>query len=213
MTPEEIGAHVAAHVEGATVDVSFGQVTVDVPAERWVDAATFARDDARVDCRYFDFLSAYDDRDAGTAVVLHLWSARHRHQLMMRTHVATDGGTLPTLTSVWAGANWHERETFEMFGVVFEDHPNLVSLLLPDGFEGHPLRKDFVLASRVAKAWPGAKEPGESDHDLAGAPPARRRAQPPGVPDPAEWGPEAVAAGDVAVADEPVAAADDEAAE
>ena len=96
---------------------------------------------------------------------------------------------------MWAGANWHERETFEMFGVVFDGHPNLVPLLLPDGFEGHPLRKEFVLASRVAKAWPGAKEPGESDQDLhrERSSPGRRRMLPPGVPGPDEWGPNAAA--------------------
>ncbi|MGJ3560607.1 NADH-quinone oxidoreductase subunit C [Streptomyces sp. INA 01156] len=53
------------------------------------------------------------------------------------------------------GAAWHERETYEMFGVDFAGHPALDHLLLPDNFEGHPLRKDFVLAARVAKAWPG----------------------------------------------------------
>jgi hypothetical protein len=63
-----------------------------------------------------------------------------------------------------------------------------VPLLLPDGFEGHPLRKDFVLAARAAKAWPGAKEPGESDADV-GASPGRRKTRPPGVPDPETWGP------------------------
>ena len=73
-----------------------------------------------------------------------------------------------------------------MFGIGFEGHPHLVTLLLPDGFEGHPLRKEFVLAARVAKAWPGAKEPGESDR---GDGPARRKMQPAGVPDPNEWGP------------------------
>jgi NADH-quinone oxidoreductase subunit C len=77
-----------------------------------------------------------------------------------------------------------------MFGLTFEGHPNLVPLLLPDGFEGHPLRKDFVLAARAAKAWPGAKEPGESDADLGrGSSPGRRKTRPPGVPDPAVWGP------------------------
>ena len=78
---------------------------------------------------------------------------------------------------------WHERETHEMFGIDFTDGGavlELETLLLPDGFEGHPLRKEFVLASRVAKPWPGAKEPGESDHDAGGTtvappgPPARR---------------------------------------
>jgi NADH-quinone oxidoreductase subunit C len=69
-----------------------------------------------------------------------------------------------------------------MFGLVFDGHPHPAPLLLPDGFAGHPLRKDFVLASRVAKEWPGAKEPGESH---TGA--TRRRMRPPGVPD--DWGP------------------------
>ena len=86
---------------------------------------------------------------------------------------------------MYAGAGWHERETHEMFGIDFAGHRDLDPLLLPDGFEGHPLRKDFVLASRVAKPWPGAKEPGESDHEAA---PSRRRTRPPGVPDPDEWG-------------------------
>jgi NADH-quinone oxidoreductase subunit C len=100
---------------------------------------------------------------------------------------------------VFAGASWHERETFEMFGLVFDGHPHLVPLLLPDGFEGHPLRKSFVLAARAAKAWPGAKEPGESDADV-GLPargsgsPGRRKTRPPGVPDPQAWGPRPEAA-------------------
>ena len=72
-----------------------------------------------------------------------------------------------------------------MFGVVFDGHPNPLPLLFPDGFEGHPLRKEFVLAARVAKPWPGAKEPGES---CEGAP-SRRRMLPPGVPQ--DWGPAA----------------------
>jgi NADH-quinone oxidoreductase subunit C len=188
MTPDELGARLVGLVgEGATTETTFGQVTVDVPAERWVEVATLVRDDEQLACGFFDWLSAYDGSDAGIAVVVHVWSNRHRHQLLLRTHVAREGGRIASLTDVWPGANWHERETFEMFGVVFDGHPNLVPLLLPEGFEGHPLRKEFVLASRVAKAWPGAKEPGESDRDTGA--PGRRRMLPPGVPDPATWGP------------------------
>jgi NADH-quinone oxidoreductase subunit C len=93
---------------------------------------------------------------------------------MLRTRVPREGGRLPTLTGVWAGAGWHERETHEMFGIGFGGHPNLMPLLLPEGFEGNPLRKEFVLASRVARAWPGRKEPGESDRDLASGAAASR---------------------------------------
>ena len=88
---------------------------------------------------------------------------------------------------MFRGASWHERETYEMFGIDFDGHPGLQTLLLPDEFEGHPLRKEFVLASRAANQWPGAKEPGESDTESA-ASPSRRRMLPPGVPDPS-WGP------------------------
>jgi NADH-quinone oxidoreductase subunit C len=73
------------------------------------------------------------------------------------------GVDLATATGVYRGAAWHERETHEMFGVVFDGHPGLDPLLLPDGFDGVPLRKDFVLAARREKDWPGAKEPGEQD--------------------------------------------------
>ena len=196
VSPEELGARVASMVEGAEASVAFTQVTVDVPAEQWHAAALLVRDDDQVACRFFDWLSAYDasttEQPGVLAVVAHLWSTTHRHHLRLRTQVPGSDGHLPTVTGVWPGANWHERETFEMFGIVFDGHPNLVPLLLPDGFEGHPLRKDFVLASRVAKAWPGAKEPGESDRDTHGSP-GRRRMLPPGVPAPDEWGPGAPA--------------------
>jgi NADH-quinone oxidoreductase subunit C len=193
VSPDELGARIVGRlVDGAVADVSFGQLSVDVPAEAWVDAARIVRDDPDVACMFFDWLSAYDDSEQ-LAVVVHAWSMTHRHHVRLRTHVARDGGSLPTLTEIWPGANWHERETYEMFGLTFDGHPNLLPLLLPEGFEGHPLRKDFILASRVAKTWPGAKEPGESDRDTHGSP-GRRRMLPPGVPAPDEWGPAAPSA-------------------
>lgn len=182
---------VAVAGEGASLDESFGGVTVDVTADRWIDSATAIRDDPRSASGFFDWLSAYDDLDAGLAVVVHVWSLLHKRSVMLRTHTERGGGWLPTLTGVWPGAEWHERETFEMFGIDFVGHPNLVPLLLPAGFEGNPLRKEFVLVARVAKAWPGEKEPGESDRDLAAdsASSGRRRIRPPGVPEPGAWGP------------------------
>jgi NADH-quinone oxidoreductase subunit C len=174
---------------GIRHDESFETMTIDVPAADWVAAASALRDDPRSDCRFFDWLSAYDDRDAGLAVLARVYSLPHRHGVIVRTHVDRSEGRLPTLTSIWAGADWHERETFEMFGIDFVGHPNLVPLLLPNGFEGNPLRKEFVLASRVAKEWPGRKEPGESDAD--GPSQTRRRViAPPGVPEPGTWGPQ-----------------------
>ncbi|WTW96840.1 NADH-quinone oxidoreductase subunit C [Streptomycetaceae bacterium NBC_01309] len=185
MTPEEIRDALG----DVAVSDAYGLATADVPAERWTDALTAARD--VLGLTYFDWLSAVDETDEGFSVVAHVCAAPGP-RLLLRTKVPRDAAHLPTATGVYAGAGWHERETAEMFGLVFDDHPHPAPLLLPDGFEGHPLRKDFVLASRVAKPWPGAKEPGESDaHQGAARAPGRRRILPPGVPDPDEWGPNA----------------------
>ncbi len=185
-----------------------GQVTVDVPAGHWVSTLTRARDE--LGFTFFDWLTAVDQLDADDAagfdVVAHLWCLERHEHLLLRTRVPGANPRLATATGVFRGASWHERETAEMFGIDFDGHPHLVPLLLPDGFEGHPLRKDFVLAARVAKAWPGAKEPGESDADAGHASPSRRKTRPPGVPDPEVWGPhpptDAVAAAADPVADD-----------
>ncbi|WP_217170234.1 NADH-quinone oxidoreductase subunit C [Streptomyces sp. AC512_CC834] len=167
----------------ATAEESYDVLTVDVPPASWISALETARD--RLGCTYFDWLSAVDEPGTGFRVAAHVVALGPVRRLLLRTTVPHEAPVLPTAVAVYAGAAWHERETHEMFGVAFEDHPALEHLLLPEGFEGHPLRKDFVLAARVAKAWPGAKEPGESDHGG----PRRRQMLPPGVPDPNEWGP------------------------
>lgn len=167
----------------ATAEESYDLLTVDVPPASWITALETARD--RLNCTYFDWLSAVDEPGTGFRVAAHVAALGPVRRLLLRTTVPHDAPALPSAVGVYAGAAWHERETHEMFGVAFADHPALDHLLLPEGFEGHPLRKDFVLAARVAKAWPGAKEPGESDHGG----PRRRQMLPPGVPDPNEWGP------------------------
>jgi NADH-quinone oxidoreductase subunit C len=173
--------------DGAVGEEAYGLLTVDVPAAGWLAALSTARD--TLGCTFFDWLSAVDEPGTGFRVCLHVVAlgapGTGPARLLIRTTVPHDTPELPTATGVYAGAGWHERETHEMFGVAFTGHPHLAPLLLPEEFEGHPLRKDFVLAARVAKAWPGAKEPGES-HDGG---PKRRQMQPPGVPDPNEWGP------------------------
>ena len=181
MTPGEPAAAWSERFGDAAEPVeTFGVLTVDVPADRWVEALRFARDD--LGCAFFDWLTGVDELADGFGVVAHVYSLESGHHVLVRTRVPRAEPVLATATGVYRGANWHERETHEMFGVVFAGHPDLSPLLLPDGFEGHPLRKEFVLAARVAKPWPGAKEPGESGQGA----PGRRRLRPPGVP--ADWG-------------------------
>ncbi|MEV4074773.1 NADH-quinone oxidoreductase subunit C [Nonomuraea fuscirosea] len=177
-----VTARISAHF-GDRVDISesYGDTTADVAPADWIALLTYARDD--LGHAFFDWLTGVDDPPDAFLVVAHVYNPETGSRLLLRTRVPKDHPHLPTAVGVYRGANWHERETYEMFGVIFDDHPNLVPLLLPDGFEGHPLRKDFILAARVAKPWPGAKEPGESGHGS----PSRRKTLPPGVP--ADWGP------------------------
>lgn len=163
----------------------------EVAVGEWIAATRAAREEG---FDFFDWLSAVDRTSAepaGFDVVVHLYDVSTPgalRGLLVQTRIV-EGEALPSLTGVFAGAAWHERETHEMFGIDvagFDDGSGLGlrPLLLPDGFEGHPLRKDFYLAARVSKDWPGAKEPGQPH---TGGP-GRRKMQPPGVP-PQEWGP------------------------
>ena len=191
---EEAGAEpgVASRVEERRV----------APGE-WVDAVRAAREEGFA---YFDWLAAVDETDApqeeglpgpGLDVVCHLMDVSRApegglRRVLLRTRVP-DGTALGSVTGVFAGAGWHEREAHEMFGLRidgFDDGTGLGlrPLLLPEGFEGTPLRKSFQLAARASKPWPGAKEPGEGEGSTAKRSPSRRRLLPPGVPDP-EWGP------------------------
>jgi NADH-quinone oxidoreductase subunit C len=205
-----VGFTLATGAEAVVGRDGFGVPVVDVPREGWAAAARHARDVLALD--FIDWLSAVDEPDRaepGVDVVLHVASTasagdvvtRRRRagaapgrvrRLLLRTAVPDADPVLASLTPVWPGVAWHERETFEMFGVRFDGFDDGVAaglrpLLLPEGFEGTPLRKSFVLAARASKPWPGAKEPGESETRTARSP-GRRKTLPPGVPDPA-WGP------------------------
>jgi NADH-quinone oxidoreductase subunit C len=138
----------------------FGHPVATVSPERYQEIARFLRDEPDLDFDYFDFLSGVDWRpkDRGFEVVSHLYSTRHNHHVRLKVECDAEDPRCPTLSNVWPGANWHEREAWELFGIVFEGHPHLVKLVLPEQFEGHPMRKDFVLMSREVKPWPGEAE-------------------------------------------------------
>ncbi len=176
----------------------------DVPLLEWTAALVSARDEG---FDFFDWLTAVDESDAeenpGFDLVCHLMKSSTGRGALARVLVRTRvpiGEPAGSATGVWPGAAWHERETHEMFGIDFDGFDDgsglgLRPLLLPNGFEGTPLRKSFVLASRASKPWPGAKEPGEGSGEsgppAAGAhaaKPGRRKVAPPGVPD-TTWGP------------------------
>jgi NADH-quinone oxidoreductase subunit C len=137
----ELGEAVTGCVQEATELA--GQVTVVVPLEGLLEVCRAARE--RLDYQYLVDLTAVDwqERPEGRFDVVY-WLHRHRDdaRLRIKTRVA-DGTEVPSVTGVWKTANWMEREVFDMFGIYFTNHPNLERILTWEGFNGHPLRKDF----------------------------------------------------------------------
>ena len=143
------------------------QIHFACDASQLVAVVTQLRDDPELDLRFFTFVTAIDrsefaDEPGGLEVLVHLYSPEH--VIHVNIHVPLDEGNpvCPTLTGVFRGSDWHERETAEMFGIRFEDHPRLVNLYLPEDFEGHPLLRSFKIPTRLVKEWPGAKDPEEA---------------------------------------------------
>jgi len=123
------------------------QVTIRVFKDNIVEVCMFLRDTPEL---AFDFnvdLTAvdYPQRPKRFDVVYHLYSMTHNHRLRVKAAVS-ENETIPSVTSVWKTANWNERECYDMFGVVFSGHPDLRRILLPEDWEGFPLRKDYPLA-------------------------------------------------------------------
>jgi NADH-quinone oxidoreductase subunit C len=122
------------------------EVTAVVPRERIVAILRYLHDEPRT---AFDLLADqtaadYPKREKRFDVVYHLYSIPRNHRLRLKIHVG-EGESVPSATAIYNAADWHEREIFDLFGVTFEGHPDLRRILLPDEWQGHPLRKEYPL--------------------------------------------------------------------
>lgn len=123
-----------------------GEVTVFVPRESIIDVCRFLKDNHN-----FDMLADLCGADRGPEedprfeVNYHLFSTTHFSRLRLKVLLNEDNPNVPTVSTLWKTANWHERETYDMVGVIFEGHPDLRRILLPSDFDGHALRKDYPL--------------------------------------------------------------------
>jgi len=130
-----------------------GDLAITVERRAWVEAAGLLRDHPELDYRMFLDLCAADYLDREDVperfeVVLHLYSVSKKHHVRLKTPVPEADPTLPTIGSLFLGANWFEREAWDLYGIVFEGHPNLSRLLTHDAFVGHPMRKDYPVGRR-----------------------------------------------------------------
>lgn len=135
----------AAYEAGASVDFT----TVYVPGDRLVETCTALRDNPAFRFNVLLEVTAADylPRDPRFEVVYHLLSVSRRERLRLKVRVV-ETGFLPTVQGVWPSAGWLEREVWDMFGIIFDGHPDLRRLLMPEDWEGHPQRKDYPVQIR-----------------------------------------------------------------
>jgi NADH-quinone oxidoreductase subunit C/D len=144
------------------VDEFRGDLAVTVAPGDWVRTATLLRDDSGLDFKLFLDLCGVDYLDDGSRseryeCVLHAYSVSHGHHVRLKAPVPENDPVLPTLTDVYKGANWFEREAWDLYGIRFEGHPNLTRILTHDSFVGHPMRKDYPTAQRHVLKEPKAR--------------------------------------------------------
>jgi len=167
---------------GAAAIVEFDTVRIYVEREKWLPTIRRARDEEGLD--FFSWLTGIDwskevevgdvveDVDAldeRFEVMCRLSSVENSNAAQFVVALPKDDAVIDSLVPLFAGAEWHEREAYDMFGIEFEGNPNLVNIYLPDDFVGHPLLKSFPLLTREVKPWPGTVDveamPGDDDED------------------------------------------------
>jgi NADH-quinone oxidoreductase subunit C len=151
-----LGQAIVAALPGVVAShaVAYGELTIHADAGKIVDVVTFLRDDRR--CQFLSFIDVtaidWPQRDGRFDVVYHFLSPKLNQRI--RVKVETDEDTpVPSIIEVFPGADWFERETYDLYGVLFIGHPDMRRILTDYGFEGHPLRKDFPLTGFVEVRW------------------------------------------------------------
>jgi NADH-quinone oxidoreductase subunit C len=157
MIPEEIqtipvvAALVTAQPEALVGGKSDrGELTLEITPERIVEVCRFLKEDQKfVRVSTVTAVDWYPE-EPRFDVVYHLHSPERNERLRLKCHLPGENPEIDSVTVVWRGANWYERETFDLFGIIFRNHPNLKRIMLPENWEGHPLRKDYpVTGDRV----------------------------------------------------------------
>ncbi len=145
MNTQEIYDLLKKHFNDSIIDIvspEAGDQFITVKPEKMLDMALYLRDSEILD---FDYLTLLSGMDLGEnlSVIYHLFSMNKKHRVTIKTYVPKEEPKVPTVERVWRAADWHERETYDMYGVIFEGHHNLIRILCPYDWDGYPLRKDY----------------------------------------------------------------------
>jgi NADH-quinone oxidoreductase subunit C len=155
-TLRELGQQIAQALPGAVRGhrIAYGELTIEADAERVVEVAKFLRDDPR--CQFINIIDVcgvdWPAREKRFDVVYHFLSPKQNRRIRLKVQ-ADETTMVPSITGVFAGALWFEREAYDLYGILFTGHPDLRRLLTDYGFDGHPLRKDFPLTGFVEVRW------------------------------------------------------------
>ena len=142
MTPEQATTMIGERFAGAQVTPG-NLLVVTVAPDQWAPLAQFAKD--TLGCRFFSFLTAVDWKAEGLEMVVRLENLDAGFALTLKTRLGAGVSTVASITPIFRGANWMERECWDMFGIVFEGHPDLRRILLEDSWVGHPLLKSYAV--------------------------------------------------------------------
>ena len=149
-TPSPIAAAFQREHPEWNLDVveALGETTIILPREQIVAACSYLKATAGFEFNFLADLCGFDrgpEEEPRFEVNYHLFSTTKHHRVRLKVLLNEDDPHVPSVTDVWRTANWHERETYDLFGVIFDGHPDLRRILLPDDWQGHALRKDFPL--------------------------------------------------------------------
>lgn len=162
MEPLEIAGRIKDKFFSEVVEVNDfrGQVSVSVKRDRVLEICRYLHDEPDIHMDYLADLCGvdYPDRKYRFEVVYNLFSMKHEHRILIKALLPEDDSTVESVVPVWNGANWHEREACDMYGIVFNGHPDLRRILMPEDWEGYPLRKDYPLKGPADQEYKGFEE-------------------------------------------------------
>ncbi|MBM4169159.1 MAG: NADH-quinone oxidoreductase subunit C [Ignavibacteria bacterium] len=157
MTAQELLDTLSSRFGSAILEskLDVNQPWIKIDGNRAREICLFLRNEPSTRFDYLMCLSGVDYNDGTLGVVYHCSSMEHKHKIVLKAICSKDNPHCQSVSAVWGTANWHEREAFDMFGIIFDGHPDLRRILLPDDWEGHPLRKDY----KVQEFYRGIRVP------------------------------------------------------